>query len=221
MKRLDTRRLGSPRLCVQSAEPAFGENYKTGYVAFTYAGSSSLSRGIAHFTRWSRLSDIRATRALIVTGENEGVEISGTRGVQKTELARLFEDPKVQIFFRKPRKCAGSLGQSIGATAVAQIGTRADDLLLAARILEGSFLRRWLLNSLAGSGTRFSAHLDEANPGWLSAEFVAYCLDCQPELAGRGILSLPGGGLSVQALFEDEELFSAWSHDPVEGPRSA
>lgn len=218
MKRLDTRRLGSPRLCVQSVEPIFGETYKAGYVGFTFRGSPLLSEGIAHFTRWSRLSDIWVDRAFIVTGEDEAVEVAAHRTVQKTDLSGVFEDVKTQVFFRKPKKCGGSLASNIAATAIAQVGTRFDDLLLAARILEGSFLARWLRTSLDGSGTRFAGHLSGASAAWASAEFVAYCLDCQPELAGRGVLGLSGAGLSPQVLFECEEVFAGWRTDRVEGP---
>ena len=86
MKRLDTSRLARPRLCVQSLEPAYGDNYKAGFVGFTHTGSTLLSKGIAHFTRWSRLSDIHVSHVLIVTGENECVEAVGGRGVVKSSL---------------------------------------------------------------------------------------------------------------------------------------
>lgn len=221
MKRLDASRLARPRLCVQSLEPAYGENYKPGFVGFTHTGSPQLSTGIAHFTRWSRLGDIHVSHVLIVVGENECVEVSGTRGVVRSPLDRYFNNPKTQIFFRKPRKCTPALGQRIAETALAQVGTKYDTLLMAAQILEGSFLRRWLMSHFRESPDRFSGRLLHRDIRWICAEFAAYCLDCQPEYADRGILAKPHCGLGPQEFFEDGELFANWSAEPGEGPKSS
>ncbi len=219
MKRLDTRRLDTPRLRIQSVTPEFGENYKPGFIGFTYSGSSAPSRGIAYITRWSRLSDISATAALVVTGENEAVEIGRQGRVAKVALDRCFEDPKTQIFFRKPKKYSPALGLRIAGTALAQVGTRLDELILAASLLEGSFLRRWLMSQFRESSQRFAATLRAAETGWLSAELAAYCLDAQPEYADRGCLAEPRCAIMPQRLFEDGELFASWSEEPVEGPK--
>ena len=146
MKRLDPNSLARPRLCVQSLEPAYGDNYKPGFLGFTQTGSSMLSVGIAHFTRWSRLSDIHISHVLVVTGENECVEAVGGKGIVKSTLDRYFADPKTQIFFRKPRKCTQSLGQRIAETALSQAGTKYETLLTVAQMLEGTFLRRWIMH---------------------------------------------------------------------------
>lgn len=220
MKRLDTSRLSRPRLCVQSLQPAYGDNYKAGFIGFTHAGSSLLSRGIAHFTRWSRLSDIHVSHALVVTGENECVEALGGKGVVKSPLDRYFNDPKTQIFFRKPRKCAQALGQRIAETALAQVGTKYDSLLLAAQMLEGSFLRRWLMSHFRESPDHFVGRLLNRDSRWICSEFAAYCLDCQPEYADRGTLTKPHHAIDPQELFEDEQIFANWTGEPEEGPKS-
>lgn len=219
MKRLDTRRLANPRLCVQSIAPVFGENYKPGFIGFTYSGSPMQTRGIAYFTHWSRMSDIHVSGAVVVTGEKECVELVAGREVVKSSLEKYFNDPKKQIFFRKPRKCSPAVGARIAGTAIAQLGTKFDQLLLAARMVEGSFLRRWMLSHFRESPESFAAKLALQEERWLGAEFVAYCLDCQPEYADRGLLAVPNHSISPQELFEDGEIFSAWSHEAEEGPK--
>ena len=221
MKRLDTSRLARPRLCVQSLEPAYGDNYKAGFVGFTHTGSTLLSKGIAHFTRWSRLSDIHVSHVLIVTGENECVEAVGGRGVVKSSLDRYFDDPKSQVFFRKPRKCTQALGQRIGETAIAQAGTKFETLLTAAQVIEGSFLRRWMMSHFRGSPEHFVGRLLNRDNRWIASELAAYCLDCQPEYADRGALAKPSYEISPQELFEDEEIFANWRTEPEEGPRTS
>lgn len=219
MKRLDTSRLARPRLCVQSLAPEFGENYKAGYIGFTYTGSAMLSRGIAHFTRWSRMSDIHVSHVLVVTGANECVEVLPGKGVVKSPLDRYFENPKTQIFFRKARKCSPAVGQRIAESALAQVGTKMDNLILAARVVEGSFLRRWLMSHFRGDAGHFVARLMQHDPRWAAAELAAFCLDNQPEYADRGILGRPNHGIEPQAFFEDAEIFSNWRTDPEEGPK--
>ena len=220
MKRLDTSRLARPRLCVQSLEPAYGDNYKPGFIGFTHTGSSLLSVGIAHFTRWSRLSDIHVSHVLVVTGENECVEAVGGKGVVKSPLDRYFADPKTQIFFRKPRKCTQGLGQRIAETALSQAGAKYDALLAAAQMLEGSFLRRWMLSHFRESPDHFVGHLLNRDRRWIAAELAAYCLDCQPEYADRGVLAKPRYAVGPQELFEDGEIFANWSTEAEEGPKS-
>ncbi|MFA7343445.1 MAG: hypothetical protein WC003_03985 [Terrimicrobiaceae bacterium] len=219
MKRLDTSRLARPRICVQSLEPAFGENYKPGFIGFTHTGSTQLSTGVAHFTRWSRLCDIHVSHVLVVTGENECVEAPGGKGVVKSPLDRYFADPNTQIFFRKPRKCTPGLGQRIAETALSQADTKYDTLLTAARMLEGSFLRRWVMSHFREGPDHFVGHLLNRDSRWVAGELAAYCLDCQPEYADRGLLAKPRHAIDPQELFEDEEIFANWSTEPEEGPK--
>ncbi|HRJ74220.1 MAG TPA: hypothetical protein PLS03_18485 [Terrimicrobiaceae bacterium] len=213
LRRLDASRLSEPRLQVQSLAPRFGENYKTGYIGFTHSGSRAVSRGIAHLTRWSRMSDLHVSHVLVVTGENECVEALPDKGVVKSELAPYFDDAKTQVFFRKPRRCTGALGGRIAATALAQVGTKYDHLLLAAQLLEGSFLRRWIMSAFRESPDRFVGRLLNREARWICSELAAYCLDCQPEYADKGVLGQPHYAVSPQELFEDTELFASWKNE--------
>jgi len=219
VKRLDTSRLARPRLSVQSLVPVYGDNYKQGYIGFTYRGSSLLSQGIAYFTRWSRLSDIHVSHVFIVTGENECVEAVPRRGVVRTPLDAYFNDPKTQVFFRKPRKHTAPIGLRIAETALAQVGTKYDALLIAAQMLEGSFLRRWILSRFRLEGGHFVSALLNRQDRWICSELAAYVLDCQPEYVDRGILEKPNATIDPQELFEDEVIFAAWNHEPQEGPK--
>ncbi|TSA33308.1 MAG: hypothetical protein D4R65_07930 [Verrucomicrobiaceae bacterium] len=221
MKRLDTSRLSRPRLCVQSLAPAFGDNYKPGYIGFTHTGSSQLSTGIAWFTRWSRLSDIHVSHVLVVTGNNECVEALGGKGIVKSPLNKYFDDPKTQIFFRRPRKCTAAVGQRIAETALAQVGTKYDDLLIAAQMLEASFLRRWMMSHFHNTPSHFVGRLLNRDIRWICSELASYCLDCQPEYADKGVLVKPDYAIDPQELFEDQEIFANWHSEPEEGPKSS
>jgi len=220
-RRIDTARLAVPRLQVQSLPPSYGENYKAGYIGFTHSDASVVSRGIAWFTRWSRLSDLHVSHTLVVTGDNTCVEAVLDKGVVQAPLDKYFNDPKTQIFFRKPRKCSNAIGERIAETALAQVGTRYDHLLLAAQMLEGSFLRRWIHSTFRESPDRLVGSLLNRDARWICSELAAYSLDCQPEYADKGILAQPNYAIDPQELFEDEEIFAAWRNEPAETESAA
>jgi len=214
-RRIDASRLAQPRIKVSSLLPRYGENYKAGYIGFVHEGGSP-SQGVAHFSRWSRLSDLHVSHAVIVTGENECVEALTGKGVVCSSLDKYFKNARTQIFFRKPRKCSSSVGSRIAETALAQVGTKFENLLLAAQVLEGSFLRRWIHSAFHDSPQHFAGKLQDRDPQWLSAELAAYCLDCQPEYAGKGVLARPHYLVSLQEFFEDTEIFAGWNQDEKE-----
>jgi hypothetical protein len=104
----------------------------------------------------------------------------------------------------------------IAETALAQDGTRYDHLLRAAQILEGSFLRRWIHSAFRESPDRLVGRLLNRDPRWICSELAAYCLDCQPEYADKGILAQPDYAIDPQELFEDGEIFAAWRNEAAE-----
>ncbi len=213
-KRIDTSRVGAHLIGVDCIPPSFGDNYKPGYIGFTHSDKSLVSQGIAHFSRWSRLSDIHVSHVLIVTGENEAVEAVADKGVVKIPLSKYFEDPHTRIFFRKPKKLTNDLAARIAGTALTQVGARYDHLLLAAQVLEGSFLRRWIYSAFREAPDHFVGRLLNRDDRWICSELASYCLDAQPEYADKGILAKPHHAIDPQEFFEDQELFAAWKQEP-------
>ena len=92
---------------------------------------------------------------------------------------------------------------------------RYDHLLLAAQLLEGSFLRRWIHSAFRENPDRFVGRLLNRDDRWICSELAAYCLDCQPEYADKGVLALPHYAIDPQELFEDQEIFAAWHNEPA------
>jgi hypothetical protein len=213
-KRLDLSKVPASRVCVECLPPTFGDNYKTGYIGFTHSSKSPVAAGISYFTRWSRLSDIHVSHVMVVTGENECVEALADKGVVKSPLQKYFDDPGTRIFFRKPRKLTAEIGARLAETALAQVGTKYDHLLLAAQLLEGSFLRRWIYSAFRESPDHFVGRLLNRQDRWICSELAAYCLDAQPEYADKGVLAKPHYAIDPQELFEDADLFAAWKSEP-------
>lgn len=88
---------------INSIEPRFKENYNVGDIGFTYNKSDLTSVGIAYFTDWIRMSDVKVSHCFIVTGEDELIEAAAKQGVREDTISKYFNDPNVQVFFRKPK----------------------------------------------------------------------------------------------------------------------
>ncbi|MCX7869562.1 MAG: hypothetical protein N2322_06385 [Terrimicrobiaceae bacterium] len=190
--------------------PKFGENYKVGYIGFLLRAESPAASGICFFPGGLEPSRLRARRVFVVTGENRGVEAGGAKGVTEASLDRHFDDPRVLVVFRKPRKLDTATGQRIAAAALAQAGLRYDHLLAAAKLLDSSFLGRWLRSAFPEPRARFPGLLEDRDDAWVSAELAAHCLAAQPQYAEAGILARRAHPIHPQELFEDAELFAAW-----------
>jgi hypothetical protein len=191
----------------------YGTHYREGYLGFTQAAPSAPPSCIAFFKGWSRLSEIHVGHVFVVAGPTECVEVLPSKGVVLTPLARHLDDPRTAVCFRKPRKLSTDTGARIAALARAQAGIRVERLLKAAGTLDESFLHRWLGTAFRREDGGFLGRLTARDPGWMAAEFAAYCLDAQPEYVNCGILGKTDVRLSPQALFEDEELFASWKHE--------
>jgi len=112
-------------LTIESFKPEYGKNYKKGYIGFAYYNTSIVSMGITYLTRWARMSDIKVSHTLLVTGENECVEahlqnsnaaakqvgtkyeidLIATHAIQGTFLGKLINN----IFDGKPDRLVNKL----------------------------------------------------------------------------------------------------------------
>jgi hypothetical protein len=196
-----------------SQEPRYGVNYDAGYIGFTYTQSNIVSRGIAYFTRWTRMHDIKVSHALVVTGDNECIEAHMEGGVKRTKLDTYFHDEQCQIFFRKPKDLNTALAANIIKAAEEHLGCAYDIDLIAAQLkvnsVSGQLIRHLLLPNFEEDVCRRRDHLDR----WICSELVAHCLDSQPEYHNKGGLVHSDATIDPQELFEDGQIFEPW-HQP-------
>jgi hypothetical protein len=195
----------------ENLTPAYGENYKRGYIGFTYNDSNLVSRGIAYFTGIGRISDIIATHTLIVTGPDECIEAHAEGGVRKSTLSKYFEDETFDIFFRKPRGLDDGIASKLIARAQQEIGSEYDFQLIIAHAAAGTMLGHFLNRLTEGELEQNISKLLNNKERWICSELVAYCLD-QPPYEDKGILKNPWDTISPQELFEDPlgALFEPW-----------
>jgi hypothetical protein len=86
---------------IQSLEPRYGDNYNAGYNGFSFNDESIVSKGIAYLTRWTRMSEIRVSHALVVAGD-ESASRRKWKGRGGAVARHLFRRSHDHLFFRKP-----------------------------------------------------------------------------------------------------------------------
>ncbi|MFO7936054.1 MAG: hypothetical protein R6V06_00360 [Kiritimatiellia bacterium] len=195
---------------ISSKIPAFGDNYKIGYIGFTFHHNSVVSRGIAYFTRWARMNQIRVSHTLIVVERNRCVEAEKRTGVTEQPLDKYFDETKTSIFFRKPRRYKNALGLKIAETALEQVGSRYDKSLIIAQIMQGCLTGRWVRSIFGDKPDEFISYLLNSDDKWICSELAAYVLNSQPEYKNKGILRKPEFTIDPQELFEDDLIFCKW-----------
>jgi hypothetical protein len=207
---------------IQIITPQFGVNYDVGYIGFTYTGGF-VAAGVAYFERWNRLSDIKVTHVLVVSGENECIEAHIDEGVARVPLTKYFADPECRIFFRKPRGWNPELGERIAAAAGTKVGAKYNTGLVAAEAAADTVAGHWL-NRLFRDWPHRVLNRWLARPNeFICSELAAFALAQQPEFAGQGVLVRPLDTIDPQELFEDAVLFEDWARasDPGREPQSS
>ena len=201
------------RLEIVTLNPVYGVNYNKGYIGFTYDGTHPVGRGIAYFTKWDKMSNIYATHALIVTGENTCIEANaGTNMVEENPLEPYFQPSNCQIFFRKPKDLTDEIAERIVEILKPELGKKYDYKLILAHAFSGS-LPGQILDLL--SRQKIKKLLSEAlncPDKWICSELAAYALDEQPEYGDIGVLINPNSTINPQKLFEDDLIFQAWEN---------
>lgn len=192
-------------MTVKEKTPVFGQNYNIGYIGFSYSGDF-WSGGIAYFTRWARLSEIRVDHAFVVTGKDTCVEaIYGSGVVENNLFDRYFNNRKKMVFFRKPLFWNEDVGTIIASTAKLQIGNGYDIKAILCHAFSGSLLGRlfcadrWLTPRLS-SKKRF-----------ICSELAAISLLSIPQFKDLGVLINDPSSIDPQELFEDNKIFEPWN----------
>ena len=204
---------------INSIQPRFKENYDVGYIGFTYNRSDLTSIGIAYFTDWIRMSDIKVSHCFIVTGEDELIEAAAKEGVRKDTISKYFNDPNVQVFFRKPKMNGGypfTDIQSIASSAKWYLGEKYNYFAILIQALYGNktiprllefrsdiySIRNFLLYYLDGLLWR----------GFICSGLVARVLST---CGCFSINVLPYNLISPQELFESAKPFYPWRGSAV------
>lgn len=193
----------------KQVKPVFGVNYDIGFVGFTHTDSSFVSSGITWFTRWDRMSEIAVSHVLLVTGADKCIE-ANPEGVVQSNLSDRFNDPKIQIFFRKPRGWNSAMGKRLVAAAQKYIGNKYDYGLIVANFLTSNLIGRGLNSLFGGMPAKWLFKVFDRKNAQICDEVIALILQTESGLKMLGVLRKPAREINPQMLFEDDGCFEIW-----------
>ena len=192
----------------KTIKPRFGTNYDIGHIGFTFYPGDIVSEGIAYFS--DAETDVEVSHTLLVSGKDECIEAHIKNGVQISTLSKYFDDPRCQIFFKKPVGLNPELARRMIETAKEQVGCEYDTSLIIAQALQGSFLGRLINKVFNGKPDEYISDKLDSDGKWICSEFMAYDMDSQPEFKDKGILAKPDNTIDPQELFDDKIIFKQW-----------
>ena len=191
--------------------PVYGVNYEAGYTGFTCAVEPNpFQKGIAYFTRFDQIGEIKVSHALTVTGPDTCVEALYTTGVTESPLSKYFNSEDTIIFFRKPNHLDDAAARIIVNAVYEHVGDKYDTSLLAAQLYSGTFFGRLAALISDGKTDAFVAWLLDHPEAWMCSEYVAWALNKVPKLSGHGVLRYPATTINPQELFEDSIIYQEW-----------
>ena len=206
---------------INSIEPKFKENYDIGYIGFTYDKSNIMSIGIAYFTDWIRMSNIKVSHCFIVTGEDELIEASAKKGVIKDTISKYFDDPNVQVFFKKPKmsKATSESGDLVALAVKVYLGFNYNYFAILIQFLYGNKTIPAILGLVGISHdsirsfllSLFEPLLCYYSYGFICSGLVARALEITFCFNPR----VPVNLISPQELFETPDPYYPWKGSAV------
>jgi hypothetical protein len=185
---------------------AIDPNYGPGYIGFSYRDNNIFSKGIAIFER-EEYSGIVPSHSFIVRDKHKIIEAELT-GVCESDVSKYFDDPRIVVFFKKPKDLTMDDVSIILFNAVLHLGRKYDVSLF------WYFVLRKALRLLG----RFEPYKNQPSwfdsPGeWICSELVAYCLKMVPKYANLFPLSeYHPSKIDPLMLFRSDELFEPWRY---------
>jgi len=203
------------KYCYEDAKPVYGDNYKRGYIGFTFNPSSPVSNIIVKCTKYWNYSAIPISHVLIV--ENEETCIEALMGkddnkVVRSTLSKYFDSEQL-IFFRKPKDIDEASLNTITETAVSSLGSPYETKQLFGQIIRAGFFTRTFNKITNNVFADCLSNLIDDPKAFICSELAAYCLKSAKnwEYHDKGILKRSTCRVNPIELFEDRTIFKDWN----------
>jgi hypothetical protein len=185
--------------------PVYGQDYRDGYVFFSYNTTSFISAGIALFSRHDAANGIPISHCGIVTGENECVEASQPGGVQVSDFVKKYVEPgEIVVSLCKPRDITPEIAARIIEEAQSHIGKGYATVGVAGSALWNIFGLTWI-------------PWFRRRRNWLNSKSTMFCSELCAEALIEGYPDRPGclqwhpTNIYPATLFNDHEVFTKWN----------
>lgn len=200
---------------VRSLTPRYGENYKRGFIGFTFKDDSFVSHGIAFMTRWDNLKRIPVSHALVVTDDSTCVEAIMGKGVVRSDLRDYFNDPHTHIFFKKPRDITDIDTVQIVSAADKEVGADYANRLIVNNFLRNTFLGHFIDEVTDNKFFDKLASGVQKQGDFICSQLAAHAMNAAElwTYRGKGILGRPEAAINPQNLSCDEVVFKPWKKE--------
>jgi len=187
--------------------PTYGEDYKEGYIFFSYTSNDIVSEGIALFQSYEDVLHQPLSHCGVISGPNMCVEATDPKVMESNFIEKYVNDPHTIVFLRKPKDLTPQGASIVVSTARQYLGKKyaylgvvgsALYVMLTAGYKCFSFLR-YFRNPLNPKDQLFCS------------ELVANAL--LPVEGKTGCLKYDPTNIYPITLFDDDTLWSEWDFD--------
>jgi hypothetical protein len=188
-------------------DPIYGQDYKDGYVFFSYTTGSIVSAGIALFQSYEDVLHQPLSHCGVISGPNMCVEATDPKVMESNFVEKYVNDPHTIVFFRKPKDLTPADGKIMVDTSRKFLGKKYSYLGIAGSALyvfltAGYKCFPWLRyyrNPLNSKNTLFCS------------ELVAEAM--RPVKGKVGCLKYDPSNIYPITLFDDKVIWSDWKFD--------
>lgn len=190
--------------------PVYNEDYKDGYVFFSYTKRDFISAGIALFQACEMKSGHPISHCGIISGPGRCLESTTPTTMESDFVKKYLEDPNTIVFIRKPKNYTSEMAQKMIEEGRKHIGEKYSYLGLL-----GSAIRvviSWGFKLF--SKLRYKQDPLNASDRTFCSEYVALCM--RAGMGKMGCLEYHPENIYPSTLFEDDVIWADWNENIIQ-----
>jgi hypothetical protein len=189
--------------------PVFGEDYKEGYVFFSYTTSSVVSAGIALFQSCETKSG-PISHCGIISGPGKCLEATTPVVCESDFIAKYINEPHTIVFLRKPVGWTPEKAQVIIQEGRKHLGKKYSYTGLLGSALK--VILSWSYKLFPS--WRYKADPFNSKKEIFCSEYIAMCM--VPAMGKVGCLQYDPTNIYPSTLFEDRVIWTPWDYQIVD-----
>ena len=191
--------------------PVYGEDYKEGYVFFSYTTENIVSAGLALFQACEMKSGLPVSHCGIISGTGRCLE-STTPTTREDDFIREYvNDPHTIVFLRKPKGWTPEMAQKMIAQGRKHIGEKYAYLGLLGSAIRIIFSWGFKLFPKL----RYKDDPLNSDKTTYCSEYVALCMRAGG-MGKVGCLAYNPENVYPSTLFEDKEIWTDWNANIIQ-----
>jgi len=190
--------------------PVYGEDYKEGYVFFSYVTKNLISSGIALFQSSEMTSGLPISHCGVICGPGHCLESIIPATTESDFIKKYVEDPHTIVFLRKPKDWTPEMAQKMIEEGRKHIGEKYSYCGII------GFMFRTVLSwgFKLFSKLRYKDNLLNTDSTTFCSEYVSLCM--RTGMGKVGCLAYNSENIGPSTLFEDKEIWADWNANIIQ-----